>query len=131
MEKDFTKFRSWMKTSVRCYTDERNGVLSVSSFNPEEIFGVVKRSYLEWSEKDRLIKSDWIMILEAMLELKEEEKQDAIRSYQIFRAEYDALENPSQRDHYNIDYRASYLEDYLRCINQDVEAIQEEVSKWS
>ena len=131
MEKDFTKFKGWMKNTVRCYTDERNGVLSVSAFDPEEIFGVVKRSYLEWSEKDRLVKADWVMILEAMLELKEEEKQDAIRSYQIHRAEYDALENPSQRDHYDIDYRASYLEDYLRCIDQDIEVIQEEVSKWS
>ena len=131
MEKDFSKFRNWMKSSTRCYTDERNGVLTVSAFNPEEIFGIVKRSYLEWAEMDHLPKADWLKILQAMLELKDEEQEDVIRMLRIKRAEYDAMEEPSKRDLYDLEYQSSYVEDYIRCISKDIAAIQEEVSKWS
>jgi len=128
---DFGKFRNWMKSSTRCYTDEKNGVMSVSPFDADTIFGVVKRSYLEWSGKDNLFKSDWIKILEAMLELKDEEQEDAIRMFQIRRAEFDSLDEPTPKDINNLEYEHSYLEDYIRCISKDVASIQEEATRWS
>ena len=130
MEKDFNKFKAWMKSSCRCYTNEKNGVLSVSPFDIEEIVTVVKRAYLEWAEKDYLPKADYKRILQAMLELKEEEHQDIIRWYQIARAEYDALDDPKYADTKVINYKHSYMQDCIRCIGKDEAAIREEGAKY-
>lgn len=130
MEKDFNKFKAWMKSSCRCYSDEKNGVLTVSPFNIEEIISIVKRAWLEWSEQDYISKADYKRILQAMLELKEEEYDDIIRWYQIARAEYDALDEPVHADTKVINYKHSYMEEYLRCIGKDEIAIIEEGEKY-
>ena len=130
MEKDFSKFKNWMKSTCRCYTDEKNGVLSVSPFDIEEIVTIVKRAYLEWAEKDYLPKADYKRILQTMLEVKEEEQEDITRWYQIARAEYDALDEPTRKDEKSINYKLSYMEDYIRCIGKDEAAIREEGAKY-
>ena len=130
MEKDFGKFKNWMKSSTRCYTDEKNGTLTVSEFNIDDIVAIVKRAFLEWSEQDYISKADYKRILQAMLELKEEEHQDIIRWYQIQRAEYDALDEPVHADTKAINYKHSYMEDYIRCIGKDEIAIREEGEKY-
>ena len=130
MEKDFNKFKAWMKSSTRCYTDEKNGTLTVSEFNIDDIVAIVKRAFLEWSEQDYISKADYKRILQAMLELKEEEQEYIIRWYQIQRAEYEALDEPTVKDTKEIRYKQSYMEDYIRCIGKDEIAVRKEAEKY-
>ena len=128
MEKDFSKFRLWMKHSCACYHDETNGMLYVSPFKPDHIFETVKRAWLEWSEKEYLTKEDWNRILQAMLELKDEEQEDVIRVYMIHKADDEDEDNDIE---YDLAKEKDYVDEYIKCISKDIQSIEEEVNRWS